>query len=100
MTFGAGLLLLIYPLFRYLTTEIAVTSQRIVFKTGLLARSVNEISVRRVEGASLGQTITGRILRYGTVSIRGTGRDIVPIRLVHDPLALQRAVNRGIDLAR
>lgn len=78
---------------RYLTTEIAITDRRFIFKTGLIARRVNEVSVRRIEGASLDQSVLGRMMGVGTVVVRGTGQDHVYVRSLQDPIKLQNAVN-------
>lgn len=55
------------------TWEFAVTDQRVVVKTGLVARRTRELQVDRIESLSIDQPVLGRLLGYGTVSIRGTG---------------------------
>ena len=55
------------------TTELAVTDRRVIYKEGLIARRTLEMNRSRVESVDVYQTILGRILGYGTVTLRGTG---------------------------
>ena len=56
------------------TTEIGVTNQRFVFKRGLLWRSTQELQLRAVEEVNLEQGLLGRLLNFGRLELRGTGR--------------------------
>ncbi len=95
--YGAGILVILWVCARYFSTEIAVTNRRFIYKTGLVVRHVNEISLRKVEGVSLSQGILGRILGYGTVQVRGTGADRVNVRMANDPMRLRQQVTRAAD---
>ena len=53
------------------TTELAVTDQRVIYKTGLLARHTLEMNRARVESVTVDQTMLGRLFGYGTVIVRG-----------------------------
>ena len=86
-----GALILLRTIIDYWTTEIAVTTKRVVFKRGLIARDTVEISLNRVEGIDVKQSIWGRLLNFGTVLVRGTGLGLQPMRRVADPLALRSA---------
>jgi len=76
------------------TTEIAVTSKRVIFKRGLIWRSTIEMNANKVESVNVAQSILGRLLDFGTITVRGTGTGIEPIRNIADPLLLRRAVNQ------
>lgn len=90
--FGAmGLYGLIRSLIDWLTTEIAVTTHRVVYKRGLIARDTIEINFNRIEGLDIKQSILGRILNFGTVVIRGTGIGVQPMRDVAGPIDLRKA---------
>ena len=54
-------------------TEMAVTDRRIIYKRGLIRRMTAEMNIEKVESVSVGQSILGRILDYGTIDVRGTG---------------------------
>lgn len=86
-----GLYGLIKGLIDWLTTEIAVTTHRVVYKRGLIARDTIEINFNRIEGLDIKQSILGRILNFGTVVIRGTGVGVQPMRNVAGPINLRKA---------
>ncbi len=77
------------------TTEIAVTTERLIYKRGLIARHVGEISVDRVEGVTVTQGIMGRILGYGRVIIRGMGVGEVTLPQIAEPIEFRRAVQEA-----
>ena len=55
------------------TTERVLTDSRYIQKIGWIARNTEEISINKIEEVVLSQTILGRILGYGSISISGTG---------------------------
>ncbi len=78
------------------TTQIGVTTQRVIYKRGLIRRETQEMQLRTVEGVSLDQDILGRILGYGRLVIEGTGNDKVDLPALGDPVALRRALQEAI----
>jgi uncharacterized membrane protein YdbT with pleckstrin-like domain len=74
------------------TTELAVTNRRIVFKSGLFRRHTMEMNMAKVESVDVDQSVIGRILGFGTVTIRGTGGGIEPMRNIADPIAFRNHV--------
>jgi hypothetical protein len=76
-------------LIRRATTELAVTDQRVIFKTGLLARHTLEMNRGKVESVTVDQSIPGRMFGYGTIIVRGTGNTLEPIRNIADPLTFR-----------
>src|SRR5262245_12809385 len=46
-------------------TELAVTNQRVIYKTGLIARHTLEMNRARVESVTVDQTLLGRVFGYG-----------------------------------
>lgn len=77
------------------TTEIAVTTHRVISKRGIIARYVEEISVDRIEGANVFQSFFGRILNYGRVSVRGMGVGEVLLPIIDDPITFRKAVDKA-----
>lgn len=63
------------------TTVIAVTDQRLLYKRGLIAIDVQGMPLSKIENTDSRQTIMGRILGYGTVTVKGSGS--TPMRF-HD----------------
>lgn len=74
------------------TTEIAVTSERLVYKKGLIARNVGELNIDRIEGVSVRQGVLGRIFGYGNVVIRGMGVGEVVLPPIETPIEFRRAI--------
>jgi uncharacterized membrane protein YdbT with pleckstrin-like domain len=74
------------------TTEIAVTSRRIIFKTGLVSRRSIEMNLDKVESVIVDQDPLGRLFDYGAVVIRGVGAGLEPVRFVAAPLEFRRRV--------
>jgi membrane protein YdbS with pleckstrin-like domain len=84
-----GLSSALRALIRRAATELAVTDQRVIYKTGLLARHTLEMNRGRVESVTVDQTFLGRIFGYGTVTVRGVGSAFEPIRNISDPLTFR-----------
>lgn len=77
------------------TTEIAVTTERLVYKKGLIARHVGEINIDRIEGVSVRQGALARIFGYGIVCIRGMGVGEVALPPIEAPIEFRKAVNEA-----
>ena len=56
------------------TTETDVTNLRVVHKTGFIKRRTFEMSLDKVESVDVNQSILGRILNYGDVTVHGRRR--------------------------
>ena len=97
---GVGLVLLAWAWIRYATTEFAVTDKRIIAKTGLISRSTVELFLDKVEALHVDQSVPGRLLDYGTITIRGTGTTLEPIRDISAPLELRKQFMQAADLYR
>ena len=80
---------------RKATTEIAVTSNRLVFKRGLIARQVGEINIDRIEGVNVLQSVLGRIFNYGRIMVRGMGVGEVTLPTIEDPITFRRAIEKA-----
>jgi len=95
---GAGLVALaalfwtVKGWFHRFTTETDVTNLRVVHKTGFIKRRTFEMALDKVESVDVDQTILGRILNYGDVTIRGVGEGIETIRTIASPLAFRSSI--------
>jgi uncharacterized membrane protein YdbT with pleckstrin-like domain len=74
---------------RRVTTELAVTDQRVIFKRGIFARYTIEMNRTKVESVDVDQTILGRLMGYGTLLVRGTGGSLEPMESISDPLTFR-----------
>jgi uncharacterized membrane protein YdbT with pleckstrin-like domain len=80
---------------RRTSTELAVTDQRVIYKTGLLARHTLEMNRAKVESVTVDQSLIGRMFGYGTVTVRGVGSAFEPIRNISDPLTFRNYLTTG-----
>ncbi|HDI3035750.1 PH domain-containing protein [Cronobacter sp. EKM101R] len=89
-TRGWGLLLIAIGYFWLLTNESAITSKKLIAKTGFIWRDTIEIPLSKVSSLRVKQGIFGRILGFGTLIISDAGTAHAPIKYVHNPLAFRR----------
>jgi uncharacterized membrane protein YdbT with pleckstrin-like domain len=74
------------------TTETDVTNMRVVHKTGFIKRRTFEMSLDKVESVDVNQSILGRIMNYGDVTIQGVGEGTQTISTISRPLAFRTAI--------
>jgi uncharacterized membrane protein YdbT with pleckstrin-like domain len=74
------------------TTETDVTNLRVVHKTGFIKRRTFEMSLDKVESVDVNQSILGRILNYGDVTILGVGEGKETISTIASPLAFRNYI--------
>jgi len=77
------------------TTELAVTDRRVIYKERLIARRTLEMNRSRVESVDVYQSILGRLLGYGTITLRGTGGSGEPMSNIDDPLTFRSYITAG-----
>lgn len=81
-------------------TEIAVTNKRVLIKTGLGSRRTVELLLHQVESIVVNESLTGRMLGFGTVLVRGTGGTPEPFDRIAHPLEFRRQVQHQIELSQ
>ena len=77
------------------TSEFAVTTTRVIFKVGLVARYTTELLLTKVESIAVQQTLTGRLLGYGDLTVIGTGGTREVFRRVRDPISFRNYVQQA-----
>lgn len=82
------------------TTEICLTSDRLILKRGMVARHVSEISVDRIEGVDVFQGIFGRIFGFGYVMVRGMGVGEIVLPQMEGPIDFRKAIERARSLKK
>lgn len=80
-----GAFLLVGSYIRQISTELVITDQRVIAKHGFIATTSYELMLPKVEGATIDQSVMGRLLGYGTLMVKGTGGGISPIDHVANP---------------
>jgi uncharacterized membrane protein YdbT with pleckstrin-like domain len=93
---AVGILLFVVMMVPIWTTEIGVTSQRVIYKRGLIQRETQEMQLRSVEQVSLDQDVLARILGYGWLEIHGTGEEVMILPAIGDPVAMRRALQEAL----
>jgi uncharacterized membrane protein YdbT with pleckstrin-like domain len=74
------------------TTETDVTNLRVVHKTGFIKRRTFEMALDKVESVDVNQSILGRIMNYGDVTIMGVGDGRETITTIASPLAFRNSI--------
>jgi uncharacterized membrane protein YdbT with pleckstrin-like domain len=87
-----AVVLLIQQWLRWWVTEIAVTNRRVIYKKGLIRRQTNEMNMDKVESVQIDQSILGRMLDYGDVTILGTGEGFETLRTIANPIELRNSI--------
>jgi uncharacterized membrane protein YdbT with pleckstrin-like domain len=95
--FGIGLIFLVMVYVKYKTTELAITTRRVIVKTGFISRSTVEININKVESIQVDQEIFGRLFDFGTLIISGTGTSQAPIRGIAQPMEFRKAFIEAQD---
>ncbi|KKN80595.1 hypothetical protein LCGC14_0328140 [marine sediment metagenome] len=91
LAYAASLVQLVVRGIYYFSTELGATNKRVIGKTGLIARNTFEFDNYRVESVNLDQSIAGRLLGYGTLTIRGMGGTPVALAAINNPVAFRNA---------
>jgi uncharacterized membrane protein YdbT with pleckstrin-like domain len=99
-----GLVFLVMAWINVRSTEIAVTTRRVIAKFGFIKRETVEINLEKVEALRVEQGLAGRMLNFGTIIFSGAGTSVAPLRNIADPLVFRRkfmeATNRPMNMPR
>lgn len=87
-------------LFAYLKSEITLTSQRLIFRTGFLSRLSGELPLENVGTIILMEPLLGRLCGYGTVAVSGLGGTTFPLRFVASPQRFHALLQRAVADAK
>lgn len=87
-----GLIIFVCVMVPIWTTEIGVTSERVILKRGFLTRRTDEIELSAIEETNIDQGLLGRLLGFGRITLQGTGDDDVDIPPIADPLRFRKSI--------
>lgn len=91
-----------YVLSRYIvwrTTQLVVTTHRVIYRKGVFRRSGREIPIDRVQDVSFSQSIFERMVGAGSLTVESAGEHgQEPFPDVAHPEKLQSTINRLLDL--
>jgi uncharacterized membrane protein YdbT with pleckstrin-like domain len=88
-----GLLVGLRKFIEYKTSEFAVTTKRVIIKVGVFRRRTLELLLRQVEAISVDQTVLGRMLGFGSVTLTGTGGVREVFHNISSPLEFRRQIH-------
>ncbi len=91
-----ALIALVWGLTKRSATEMAVTNKRVLIKTGLGNRRTLDIMLSRVESIGVEESFWGRMLGYGSVTVRGTGGTPESFVMISHPQEFRRSVQAQI----
>lgn len=87
---GIGLIFLTIALIKYKSTELVITTKRLVAKFGFIARKTTEMNLLKIETVQVEQGVIGRIFNFGSLVISGAGTPQAPIPAISDPMTFHK----------
>jgi uncharacterized membrane protein YdbT with pleckstrin-like domain len=92
-----GLIVILVGSIRRNATEMAVTTRRVVIKTGLASRRTIEMLLNKVETIEVSEPGMGRVLGYGSITMIGTGGTSEAFHKMARPLEFRNAAQVEIE---
>ena len=103
LTLGVGLIVtgpwMLVIWLRQHSTDLVATDRRLIHKTGLISRTVNESRLSKIETINVEQSVMGWMLGYGTITVTGTGVSTIVFPRIADPLGFKRAIEMAAEQA-
>ncbi|UOY01196.1 PH domain-containing protein [Blastococcus sp. PRF04-17] len=86
------------PWLRWRTTHYVVTTHRLLFRQGILARSGRDIALSRITDVSFRQSLWERMIRSGTLAIESAGDSgATVLRQIPDSDRVQQLLNHMVE---
>ena len=76
--------------------QYVVTTNRLIFKRGIINRNTHELLLKKCEGVQVDQSISGRIFNYGTVVVT-TGEVTNRYKYISHPLRFSTKIHEQIS---
>ena len=97
----AVVLLLVFafvPLLRWRTTHYVVTTHRLLFREGIMARRGRDIGLSRITDVSYRQSLWERIINSGTLTIESAGEGgATVLHRIPDSESVQQLLNHMVE---
>lgn len=88
-------------LVKWRSTDLVVTTMRVIYRRGVVRRSGREILISSIQDVSYVQTLLGRMIGKGELSVQSAGgRGEAPFENVRHPAVVQGLINRTIEESR
>ena len=93
-----ALVLVAVPLLRWRTTHYVITTHRLLFREGILARKGRDIGLSRITDVSYSQNVWERIIQSGTITIESAGDSgATVLKQIPDSDGIQQLLNHMIE---
>ncbi len=88
----------VLPYLRWMTTRYVLTDERLLIRSGILARHGRDVPLNRVNDVSFSETVLERVLRCGTLVIESAGeRGQISLTDIPGVERVQREIYRMVD---
>jgi uncharacterized membrane protein YdbT with pleckstrin-like domain len=84
----------------YSHSEITLTSQRLIFRTGFLSRMAGELPLQNVETIFIFEPLLGRLFGFGTILITSVGGASFPLRFIGSPQIFHATLQKAVADAK
>jgi uncharacterized membrane protein YdbT with pleckstrin-like domain len=92
------LTVVLVPLLRWRTTHYVITTHRLLFREGILARRGRDLGLSRITDVTYTQTLWERIINSGTLSIESAGESgPTVLRQIPDSDGVQQLLNHMVE---
>ncbi len=91
------LVTVVRPLLRWRTTHYVITTHRLLYRTGVLARSGRDIALSRITDVSFSQTLGERVIRSGTLRITSAGEGAAVLHRVPGSERVLTLINHMVE---
>ena len=98
--FLIALLLLVDARIKYRSSDFVITNRRVILKTGWLRRKMGELFLSEIEGIQVDQSMMGRLLDFGTLTVAGTGGSKVQFKGIQAPMRLRDALQTSVSAGK
>ncbi len=92
-----GIVAIVAGAVRRNATEMAVTTRRVVVKQGLVSRKTIEMLLNKIETIEVSETMVGRMLGYGSITMIGTGGTSEPFHKIAHSLQFRSEVQQQLE---
>ena len=92
-----GIVAIVAGAVRRSATEMAVTTRRVVVKQGLVSRKTVEMLLNKIETIEVSETMAGRMLGYGSITMIGTGGTSEPFHKIAHSLQFRSEVQQQLE---
>ena len=91
-------IVVLVPLLRWRTTHYVITTHRLLFREGILARRGRDLGLSRITDVSYRQTLWDRIINSGTLTIESAGESgATVLKQIPDSDGVQQLLNHMVE---